>query len=266
MFAHGERRMEPFDVLGTVFAGGCARVRSSRILALISTQRPPDVFTSTVTSIFPYIDRMTFSTFTQRLSILSLALLLFGTVPALAQIDIKPGIRAGVNFANAGGDDVPDSVEGRTAFHVGAQVLIDPAGPLAVQPELLFTQKGFEQSATFGGQTFTGTQRVSYLQLNGLAKFQIPVAGPVSPNLFVGPGIAIELSESFEFDGESEDTENFKGTDFSAVVGGGVDIEAGFGTVLFDVRYDLGLTNVPDTDDDVSAKNRTLGISVGLLF
>lgn len=209
---------------------------------------------------------MTLSTFTQRISILSLALLLISSAPVLAQLDIKPGIRAGVNFANAGGDDVPDEVESRTAFHVGAQVLIDPAGPFAIQPELLFTQKGFEQSATFGGQTFTGTQRVNYLQLNGLAKFQIPVAGPVSPNIFVGPGIAFELSESFEFDGESEDTESFKGTDFSAVVGGGVDFDAQFGTVMVDVRYDFGLTNVPDTDDDISVKNRTLGISVGLLF
>lgn len=209
---------------------------------------------------------MTFSTFTQRLSILSLALLLLGTAPTLAQIDIKPGIRAGVNFSNARGDDVPDSFESRTAFHVGAQVLVDLAGPIAIQPELLYTQKGFDESATIQGETFTGTQRVTYLQLNGLAKFQIPVAGPVSPNLFVGPGIAIELSESFEFDGESQDTEQFKGTDFNAVVGGGVDVEAGFGTVMFDVRYDLGLTNFPDTDDDVSAKNGAFAVSVGLLF
>lgn len=202
----------------------------------------------------------------RKLTIASLLLLLVGVSPALAQLDIKPGVRAGVNFANVRGDDVPDDVESTTGLHAGVVLLIDPAGPLAFQPEVLYTQKGFETSDSGGTLSFTA----NYIQLNALAKFQIPVTGPVSPHISVGPAVGIKASESNEFSGGggdvSVDGDLFSDSEVSAVFDAGVDITAGFGTVMVGLRYDLGLSNAIDDESDPSVKTGTFGITAGLLF
>ncbi|NBC86258.1 MAG: outer membrane beta-barrel protein [Bacteroidetes bacterium] len=185
----------------------------------------------------------------RKATVFALFLLLIGSTPVLAQLDVKPGVRAGVNFANLRGDDVPDNVEGTTGLHAGVVLLVDPAGPLAFQPELLYTQKGYELSE--GENTFTLT--ANYIQVNALAKLQIPVTGPISPHVSIGPAVGVKASENAEASGSevniSGDTDQFKDTEISGVFGAGVDITAGFGTVMIDVRYDLGLTNIIDESD-----------------
>jgi len=139
------------------------------------------------------------------------------------------------------------------------QFLIDTPGVLAVQPEFLYSQKGY----TIGDFT----QRVGYIQVNSLFKLKPPTSGSVSGSVFLGPGFAFEVGESAKFDGDTEESEAFTSTDVSAVVGFGVDFAVGSGAFMLDLRYDLGLTNVPDTEaNDVTVKNRTLGLSAGLLF
>ena len=203
---------------------------------------------------------------TQKLILGTLFLLLVGVSPALAQLDVKPGVRAGVNFANIRGDDAPSEAESLTGFHAGVVLLVDPVGPLAFQPEILYTQKGFETSDSGGTLSFTA----NYIQLNALAKIQIPVTGPVSPHISVGPAIGIKASESNEFSGGggnvSVDGDGFSDSEVSAVFDAGVDITAGFGTVMVGLRYDLGLTNAIDDDSDPSVKTGTFGITAGLLF
>jgi hypothetical protein len=202
----------------------------------------------------------------RKATVFALFLLLIGSTPALAQLDIKPGVRAGVNFANVRGDDVTDEIESTTGFHAGVVLLVDPVGPLAFQPELLYTQRGFETGDASGTLSVTA----NYIQLNALAKLQIPVTGPISPHFTIGPAVGIKASESGEISGEggsiSGDTDDFSDTEISGVFGAGVDIAAGFGTVMIDVRYDLGLTNAIDDDPAPSVKTGTFGISAGLLF
>lgn len=204
-----------------------------------------------------------------RTLLLSSFLLLLAARPAAAQLDVKPGVRAGANVSTIRVDGDAD-LDRVTGFHAGAQLLVDPAGPLAFQPEVLYTQKGFGETVQTFDATVDATTEVSYLQVNALGKLQIPVAGPVTPTIFAGPAFAYKLNESFEVDTPSpdiviEDTEGYKDTDVSAVVGVGVDISAGVSTLMLDVRYDYGLMDVAESDV-VESKNGTLGVSVGLLF
>ncbi len=202
----------------------------------------------------------------RKLTLFGFFLLLVGVSPAQAQLDIKPGVRAGVNLANIRGDDAPSEAESQTGFHAGVILLIDPVGPLAFQPEVLYTQKGFETSDSGGILSFTA----NYIQVNALAKLQIPVTGPVSPHISVGPAVGIKASESNEFSGGggnvSVDGDSFSDSEVSAVFDAGIDIAAGFGTVMVGLRYDLGLTNAVDDDSDPSVKTGTFGITAGLLF
>jgi len=203
--------------------------------------------------------------------------------PAFGQLDIKPGVRGGGNFATLGGDDaelvfalggqeqeIP--IDRRTGFMVGGYALIDFAGPFALHPELLYVQKGaqVETEFSFQGQTetVTSTLQLSYLELPVLAKFQVPLGGPVSPNVFAGPSVGFNVGSSQETEtgGQSESADvEVSGTEFGLTLGAGIGFKLGVGTANVDVRYNLGLSNLP-SEGDASVKNRGIGVTAGLTF
>lgn len=193
----------------------------------------------------------------RRAILLILVMLCVSAAPAWSQSGA--GVRFGLHGATVSGDNAPDDAERRTGFHLGVQLLLDPPGVLDVQPEFLYSQKGY----TVGDFT----QRVGYIQVNSLFKLRPPTSGTVSGSVFLGPGFAFEVGESVDVDGSSEESEAFTFADVSAVVGFGLDFSVGSGAFMIDLRYDVGLTNIADTEnDDVTVKNRTLGLSAGLLF
>ncbi|PEN14300.1 hypothetical protein CRI94_04485 [Longibacter salinarum] len=205
----------------------------------------------------------------KKLTLAGLLLLLIGASPTFAQIDIKPGVSVGLNLASVRGDDAPDELDRRNGFRAGAILMIDPVGPLAFQPEVLYQQKGYKSTIESGRQEITSTYKINYAQINGLVKFQVPLAGPVSPSFFAGPAIGFKVSESVERSGDtgtiSFPDQDASGTDVSAILGLGMDISIGVTTLTVDARYGLGLTNLPE-DGDTSIKNSTFGISAGVLF
>lgn len=208
----------------------------------------------------------------------------FVSTPALAQVDIKPGVKVGGNFATIGGDDaelvfglgglqqeVP--IDRRSGFMIGGFALIDLAGPIDLQPELLYVQKGAKSEIefSFGGQTHTSTTtlKLDYLQVPLLAKFQLPVTGPMSPNLLAGPNLGFNISATTESEAggesESEDIDGISGTDFGFTIGGGIDFGLAGNSATIDLRYELGLSDLPD-EGEASIKNRGIGITAGLVF
>jgi len=202
-------------------------------------------------------------------------------------MSISPGVRAGVNLAKFGGDDADvfsgggqlgqnvDLEEGRrTGYAVGGFLLVDLAGPLAIQPELMYIQKGYtaDFSVTALGQTISGSSTVelSYLEVPVLAKFQIPMAGPFSPTIFAGPTVAYNLSaeQVTEAGGQSDSediSDSLSGTEVGAQFGVGADFGLGAGTLSIDARYGYGLSSLPDSGD-ASVKNRGIMLTAGLTF
>lgn len=212
--------------------------------------------------------------------------LVFTSSPAMGQVDIKPGVKAGLNFADLGGDDADAFAEfissssgsvdigRRTGFAVGGFALIDFAGPFALQPELVYVQKGQKSDleAEFFGETISGsvTTKLDYIEVPLLAKFQIPVAGPLSPNLFAGPTVGFTASSEveMEFSGESESDDigdDISGTDFGLAFGGGADFGLSAATLTVDLRYGLGLTDIPD-EGEASVTNQGIMLTAGLAF
>lgn len=181
------------------------------------------------------------------------AFAVFGLFNANAQ-EVTFGVKAGVNFANFSGDDA-DNLDGRTAFHVGGVANFGISELFSVQPELLYSAQGVEQ--TFEG--VTGKVQVDYLNLPVLAKFMI--ADGLS--IHAGPQVGFLLSAKAKGGEETMDIKDeLKGTDFSGVLGLGYQMDNGLN---FGARYNLGFSNIADSGE-ADLKNNVFQVSVGFMF
>lgn len=160
------------------------------------------------------------------------------------------GIRGGMNLANLNN---VDDTETRTGFMAGAYVNIGvPMSPISIQPELLYTQKGYD--------TPVGTIKLDYVEVPVLAKFSF-APGPVTPHVYFGPYIALNVNAEADAGQLSGDLdESTKDTDFGVVVGA----EAEISKFNVGVRYGAGLTKVAENDAD--GKNGVFTIVAGINF
>ncbi len=156
------------------------------------------------------------------------------------------GVKAGVNFASAGGDDA-DGLDSRTSFHVGGVATIGVSEKFSIQPELLYSSQGASEGSD--------DLKLDYLNVPVLAKIMVAEGFSVE----VGPQIGILLSA----DADGEDVkEFFKSSEFSGAIGLGYQMETGLN---FSARYTLGLGNIADVDDG-DWKNNVFQVSVGYSF
>jgi len=209
------------------------------------------------------------------------------------EVDITPGIKGGVNFADLGGDDAEfflqlisggegsdDSSETRTGIVAGGFALIDFDGPFALQPEVLYVQKGTKVEGELEdpilGETvsFSSTIKLDYIEVPILAKFQIPLEGNIAPNIFAGPAVAFNINAEVEAEagGESNTTDlsdlgvEVSTADFGLQVGAGVDFDIGSGrTIMLDARYEFGLSSIP-SEGDADITNQGIRITAGFGF
>ena len=197
------------------------------------------------------------------------ALVLAGVVMAgSAAADFEKGVKAGVNIATLSGDAVKDasSVTGI----VGGVFVSVGFGPLAVEPDLLFTQKGAKFSQDVLGTAYDFTQNFSYVDIPVLLKYNIIPAGPVKPYIGAGPAISFLLSadQKTAIAGASS-TDDIKDQltsyDYSVVVDAGVTFSLAVIKLSADVRYQIGLADV-SKDATASAKNAVISILAGVAF
>jgi hypothetical protein len=173
-----------------------------------------------------------------------------------AGVSMEVGFKAGVNLAtlNTSGE----SPGRRTGFLGGAHLAISlPGSMFYFQPELLYSAKGF--SDTFEGSS--GTLALDYVDIPVLVGVHFETDGPATPRVFLGPQASVNLSCSLK--GEEQGTSASIDCDsdllggvfdansvlFDLLFGAGVDLAMGKFDVVFDVRYDLGLTDAIDAGD-----------------
>jgi len=187
------------------------------------------------------------------------------------------GLKGGLNLANIS-EDWSEDWDGvdkkmKLGFCVGGFVTYSINEMFAIQPEVLYTQKG----AKWEAEDWNDTEKLTYLEIPVLAKVTIPTQGNISPNLFVGPSLGILLSAKYleEWDGESEETDikdDMKSTDFGLVFGAGVDIGMPHSAITVDGRYTLGLTNTCEPYEydgeeiECEEKNGVISFTVGYSF
>lgn len=173
----------------------------------------------------------------------------------------KFGLKAGVNIANATGDDVDDA-DSRLAPFFGAFINLGLGEKLAFQPELLYSMQGVKTSWSEDGMDVDVTEKLNYLNIPLMLKYN--VGGGL--NLQAGPQLGLLLSAESEWEvgGESETEdikEYLKGSDFGFNVGAGYD----FGPLGVDVRYNIGLSNISD-EEDGDIKNSVIQVGLSYSF
>lgn len=108
------------------------------------------------------------------------------------------GFKAGTNYSNVydeqGNDFVADSKFGLAA---GAFVTIPFGKLIGIQPEILFSQKGFKSSGTYLGSTYSMTRTTDFID--------VPLLFAVKPisqvTLLFGPQFSYLLEQRDEFTG-----------------------------------------------------------------
>jgi len=210
------------------------------------------------------------------------------------------GIRGGLNMANAsvkpkewrlyeGEPGVPFDVKSTLGVVIG-EVIEFPLTEtkqtaFILRLEGLYVQKGFKESPSKEepGYEYEATWAVDELVLAPFAVLRIPMQG-VTPFVQAGPELGIRISgvvkveETYpDYEGVSHSEtdksylENWSHTNFGLNIGGGVAVPAGKGEVVFDVRYNLGLTNMhtykeEPGEEDTTVKTNGIQIMVGYNF
>ncbi|WP_426091342.1 porin family protein [Flavobacterium sp. DSR3-2] len=160
------------------------------------------------------------------------------------------GIKGGYNLA-AVSFDGDGETEQRHGFHIGVYGESFISESFSIQPELMYSQQGYEITNSSG----TFTQKLDYINLPLMLK-----AYP-SKNFFLeaGPQIGLAISHKEEYEGlfsgsQQYDPNNF---DWGMNFGGGFKTDSG---ISLGVRYHLGLG---DLYDEGKAQNRVLQFSLG---
>ena len=198
---------------------------------------------------------------------LPLALLIAAPLQAQTTLGVKGGINIATVDTNV--SDISDLVDSKTGFVGGGFVTLGLGSLFALQPELLYSQKGF-QVDEFGETVKFNT---NYIEIPVLLKAQFKLA-MLRPAVYAGPVLSFETScslsaseVSVDCDDELAGVGERKTNEWGAVFGANLDFILGSITLILDGRYQLGLTNladVPDSDDSV--KNNVWQIMAGIGF
>lgn len=180
------------------------------------------------------------------------------------------GLTAGINFSTLGGEDVNgDDVNGRVGLVFGVFGSFLLSETLGFQPEVRFIQKGADFTGT--GAT-AAAMRLDYVQVPLLFRVRFSTGdGTAVPFVVAGPSLAFkigcdagaDIGNGFvSQDCDAIFTNGIAGTDFSGIVGAGVEIR----NLILSVRYDYSFTSLHPFSDDDKIYNRGFAIVAAFGF
>lgn len=191
--------------------------------------------------------------------------------------DMTIGVMVGVNYSKFSQSPQSSDVtfEYKVGLVAGAFLGIAVNDVFSIEPQALFSQKGTKVKGTGSNSSLEGGVRINYIEVPVLGKFWIPVSDTqVRPFVFAGPEVEFKLSCTADGailavtgsqDCDKTGTEiKLKSTDFGVTGGAGVQFKAGNQVVRVDARYTHGLSDINDSGDSRSIKNRAFAVTVGL--
>lgn len=197
------------------------------------------------------------------------------TVKAKSDSDIDTrsniilGVKLGTNYSNVYDSEGQDFVaDAKLGFVAGGFVTI-PLGTLfAIQPEVLYSQKGFKGSGTLLGSPYSYTRTTDYLD--------IPLFVAVRPSEYIsilaGPQFSFLMSEKNEFTSATVNTtqeqafnnDNIRKNTFCLI--GGVDVNLSKLVIGARAGWDLKTNNGDGTSDTPRYKNMWYQLTLGYKF
>ena len=184
-------------------------------------------------------------------------------------IGISKGIKGGLNFATFGGSDAQSGVTSNTGLAAGVFAEISLPGPISIQPEVLYSVKGYKLDVP-GISSTTGTY--SYIDIPVLVKFYLLPLPVFKPFFFAGPSFGFLMSAKEKKDntflGTSSEADvkyNTTGTDIGLVIGVGAKLSLIVIDLTVDARYNMGLSTL-DKSGNAKVYNRVVAVYVGIAF
>lgn len=180
----------------------------------------------------------------------------------------KFGIKAGVNFSNVYDEQGQDFVaDGKAGFAAGGFLSIPIGKVIGFQPEVMYSQKGFEATGTILGFGYNYTRTSSFLDIPLLLQVK-PVNGFT---LVAGPQFSYLLETKNEFNGSASSTQeddinnqNYKKNIFGFVVGADVN----FDSLVISGRagWDISESDTDGNSSDPRYKNQVVQLTLGYTF
>lgn len=207
--------------------------------------------------------------------ILAIAAGVFVTGTVAAQ-NVKFGIRGGLNLSkvssfsyrtNSGTSEQTVATEYKPGFHAGVYADIGINNLISIQPEIIYSQKGYKNDYTLLGVRRTTTVSYNYLDIPFMAKIKTGTGF----NFLAGPAVSFLMDRkvrdsgdggSFESGDGVIDEDNFRKADIGGIVGAEYD----FGKFNLGARYNFGLQQLDKNDASVKARNNNILVSLGFNF
>lgn len=177
-------------------------------------------------------------------------LLLVAGISSVNAQDVKFGVKTGLNVATIRGNNL--DVDPRVGLHIGGVAELNLTPKFSIQPELLFSQLGTENS--------NSKLRTDYISLPIMAKYYLVKGFSIE----AGPQFSFLVKDELEIIVNNNNNgifnPNVSNFDFGLNVGMGYQFEKGF---FFQTRYSLGLTTIEENPD---VRNGVFQLSLGYQF
>lgn len=190
--------------------------------------------------------------------VIFMAVVMLSSVSAFAQhavgsLTIQP--KVGINLADLTEYDDTDL---RIGLAAGAELEYQATDAFSISGGLLYSMQG----AKYETHNATTTTKLDYLNVPIMAN--VYIAKGFAVKLGVQPGFKLNAKNKAEVNGTSVETDmdHVKSVDFSIPVGISYEVS----NIVFDARYNWGLTKFADTIDDKSHCNSVVQFTVGYKF
>lgn len=215
--------------------------------------------------------RITLLRIARSLTVVGLALTL-APDPAVAQ-GLRAGMKFGIDFANLAGS--AENTRIKTGNSVGAFVGTDLGTVFRVGIDGQFVQKGAKADEIDIDELVF---KLGYVELLAPVSAVAWTGGSFEPRFFAGPAVAFETScklaatiEGFEVERDCDDPDiglKTGSVDFGMFFGAGADVSLGAGAIVFDVLYNLGLSDISNDAgaETSSLKNRNIQVTIGYAY
>jgi hypothetical protein len=204
--------------------------------------------------------------------LISFSIFIIVSSASLFAQDLSYGVKAGMNISNFFSDDSSDEFDSKAGINIGAFLEIPISEKFSVQPELMYSGQGSQETLYFDGEAVGSIDfrkykyAFDYLNIPVLVKYYVTDAF----SIHAGPQLGVLLSAKDKIDTDNigdgdvevDISSLAEPIDFSFNFGIGYEFGAHF---LIDARYNMGLTNVVDSNDG-KLKNGVFQFSVGYKF
>jgi hypothetical protein len=176
------------------------------------------------------------------------------------------GLKIGTNFSNVYDSEGEDfDADGKFGLAAGLFFSIPVGTFLGIQPELLFSQKGFRSSGSFLGNPYEMSRTTNYLDIPVL----IALKPAESVTILVGPQFSYLMSQTDKFtnsDFTTEEEEQFDNDDIrknTVCFVGGLDINVRHMVIGGRVGWDLFDNRGDGTSETPRYKNVWVQATIG---